>query len=70
MMEIILNDDIEQDKIDALLHFLKSRNIKAELRTTKANVKKQPSDFSLSEGIWSDYSISPNELRTKAWKKS
>lgn len=68
MTQIILKDDIEQRKIDALLFFLKSWDIDAELKITQPN-KSKSNEFSLSQGIWSDYEIDASELRDKAWKR-
>ncbi|MBX7226264.1 MAG: hypothetical protein K1X55_09545 [Chitinophagales bacterium] len=67
MQQLIFKKDIEQSKMDALLHFLKSWDIEAELINNKITTKKK-SDFSLSVGIWKDYNIDANELRKNAWK--
>ncbi|WP_147273578.1 hypothetical protein [Pedobacter chinensis] len=69
MTEIILKDDIEQSKIDALLFFLKSWDIDVELKTTVSKKTTKSKEFSLSKGIWSDYEINADELRDKAWRK-
>jgi len=69
MTQIILKDDIEQSKIDALLFFLKSWDIDVELKTTQTNQSKIPSEFSLSKGIWSNYDLDAKKLRDKAWRK-
>jgi len=69
MTEIILKDDIEQSKIDALLFFLKSWDIDVELRTTTSKKTTKSTKFSLSEGIWSDYDVNVEGLRDKAWKR-
>ena len=69
MTQIILKDDIEQSKIDALLFFLKSWDIDVELKTTQTNQSKIPSGFSLSKGIWSNYDLDAKKLRDKAWRK-
>ena len=55
--------------MDALLHFLKSWNIEAELKTSPIVAKKK-SAFSLSVGMWKDYNIDANELRTQTWKRN
>lgn len=62
MTQIILKDDIEQSKIDALLFFLKSWDIDV------VNITKSK-DFALSQGIWIDYEVDSKELRDKAWKR-
>jgi len=69
MTEIILKDNVEQSKIDALLAFLKSSDIDVELRTVSPKISTKTKKFSLSKGIWSDYNISSTELRDKAWKR-
>ncbi|QNN44194.1 hypothetical protein [Pedobacter roseus] len=69
MTEIILKDNLEQCKIDALLNFLKSWDIDAELRITNAEKSTEAVEFSLSKGIWSDYDVNSKELRDKAWKR-
>jgi len=69
MTEIILKDNLEQRKIDALLDFLKSWDIDAELRITNAEKSTEAVEFSLSKGIWSDYDVNSKELRDKAWKR-
>ncbi|TCD27110.1 hypothetical protein EZ456_11360 [Pedobacter psychrodurus] len=69
MTEIILKDNVEQNKIDALLAFLKSWDIDAELRTTSSKKSTKTTKFSLSKGIWSDYSVNSAELRDKAWNR-
>lgn len=69
MQQLILKKDIEQTKMDALLYFLKSWNIEAELKTSPIVAKKK-SAFSLSAGMWKDYNIDANELRTQAWNRN
>ena len=69
MQQLILKKDIEQTKMDALLYFLKSWNIEAELKTTPIASKKK-SDFSLSAGMWQDNDIDANDLRTQAWNRN
>jgi hypothetical protein len=70
MIQLILKNDIGQNKIDALLHFLKSWDIDAELRTTiKTKIQKE-STFSLSTGIWKDTVINAKDLRERAWNRN
>jgi hypothetical protein len=69
MQQLILKKDIDQSKMDALLYFLKSWDIEAELKTSPVAAKKK-SDFSLSAGIWKDYNIDADELRTQAWNRN
>ena len=68
MQQLILKTDIEPSKMEALLHFLKSWNIEAELKTSTA-VTKKADEFSLNTGLWKDHNIEANELRTQAWSR-
>jgi hypothetical protein len=69
MTQLIFKTDLEQSKLDALLHFLKSWNIDAEIKTsTTPKIKKQV-DFSLASGIWKDANIDAKSLRDKAWSR-
>lgn len=66
MTEIILKNDLEKSKLDALIQFLKSWNIEVEIKKTKSTISKNTSVFSLSNGIWKDFNINSNELRKQA----
>ena len=70
MVEIILKTDVEKNKIDALLQFLKSWNIDAEVRMNTRDTTKKKTGFSLSAGIWKDYNIDAAELRKQAWNRN
>lgn len=70
MVEIIFKNDIEKSKLDALLQFLKSWNIDAELKRKKDPVVKKKIGFSLSAGIWKNYKVDAGELRKQAWNRS
>lgn len=70
MVELILKNDIGQNKIDALLHFLKSWDIDAELKITTPVKTKKKTNFSLSAGIWKDYTVDADELRKQAWNRN
>jgi hypothetical protein len=70
MIQLILKNDIEKNKIDVLLSLLKSWNIEAEMKTITPTVTKKESVFSLSEGIWKDYNIDAKELRKKSWNRA
>lgn len=70
MTEIILKDDLDPNKLIALIEFFKSQNIEAEIKNRKVQSKKRKSDFTLSFGIWKDYMIDSNELRKQAWNKA
>jgi len=52
-----------------LLIFLKTWNIEAELKTSTRKAAKKQKSFSLSTGLWSDYSVDSKELRNKAWSR-
>jgi hypothetical protein len=69
MIELVLKNDIQKEKMDALLHFLKSWDIDIEIKNIP-QAKKSNKDFSLSAGIWKDYDINATELRKQAWKIS
>jgi hypothetical protein len=70
MVQLILKNDIGQNKIDALLQFLKSWDIDAELKTTISTKTQKKDDFSLATGIWKDYHIDSNDLRKQAWNRN
>ncbi|MFY7887376.1 MAG: hypothetical protein ACOVOW_00600 [Spirosomataceae bacterium] len=69
MQQLILKTDIDATKMEALLFFLKSWNIDAELKTTPM-LKEKKQDFSLAVGMWEDYDINANELRKQAWNRN
>lgn len=70
MTEIILKNNIDKRKMDALLSFLKSWGLDAELKTTDVQTKKATTKFSLSAGIWKDYDITADKLRKQAWERN
>lgn len=70
MIQLILKNDIGQNKIDALLHFLKSWDIDAELRTTIKTKTQKESNFTLATGIWKDTVIDAKDLREQAWNRN
>lgn len=69
MTQLIFKNDLEQNKLEALLQFLKTWNIDAELKTSTRKTVNKKNDFSLASGIWKDYSIDANELRNNAWSR-
>jgi hypothetical protein len=69
MTQLIFKNDLEKNKLDALLHFLKTWNIEAELKTSTPKAGKKLNEFSLSSGIWKDYDLDAKELREKAWSR-
>jgi len=69
MVELVLKNNIRKEKMDALLHFLRSWDIDIEIKNLpKAKIEKKNKDLSLSIGMWKDYDINATELRKKAWK--
>jgi hypothetical protein len=69
MTELILKQDIDANKMKALLDFLKLWGVDVELKTTVSKITKKSKDFSLSAGLWEDYQINSSELREKAWRR-
>jgi hypothetical protein len=70
MTEIILKNNIDKNKIDALLSFLKSWGLDAEIRTSNVTANKKSKKFTLSAGIWKDYNVSADNLRKQAWQRN
>lgn len=70
MIELTLKKDVPQNKIDALLHFLKSWDIEAEIKTITPIKLKKKTSFSLSAGIWKDHTIQADDLRKQAWDRN
>jgi hypothetical protein len=66
MTQLIFKNDLEEDKLKALLGFLKTWDIDAEVKTSTPRVVKSKKKFSLSIGLWNDYTIDSVELRKKA----
>jgi hypothetical protein len=69
MTEIILKSDLDSSKLKALLAFLKSWGIEAEIKNKRTNEVKKNTKFSLSAGMWSDYDLDSNTLRQEAWQR-
>lgn len=70
MQQLIIHKDISEIKMKALLYFLKSWDIEAVIKTNTKISSKNKSDFTLSAGLWKDYSIDAKELRKQAWNKN
>lgn len=66
MTQITLKNEIDAHKLSALLGFLRSFDIEAEVKISE-KVTKKSEDFSLSVGLWQDYEIDAKELRKQAW---
>lgn len=69
MTEIVLKKDLDNTKLKALLAFLKSWGIEAELKKSTPIKTNTNSEFSLSAGLWSDYEIQSDILRQQAWQR-
>ncbi len=67
MQHLVLKKDLSPTKLEALLHFLKSWDIEAELQNDKKAIKKNVA-VALNEGMWKDYEIDAKDLRKNAWK--
>lgn len=70
MQQLILKNHISKSKMEALINFLKSWDIEAELQTISVDSEKKNANFSLSVGLWKDYEVEADELRKKAWNKN
>ncbi len=70
MQQLILKKDISPSKMEALIHFLKSWGIEAEVKLNTAMVTKKKSVFSLASGLWKNTTIDANELRKQAWNRN
>ena len=70
MQQLILKQELSQSKIDALISFLKSWGVDAELKSTlKMEDKVLASEFTLNTSIWKDREIDSEELRKQAWNR-
>ena len=70
MQQLILKKDISPSKMEALIYFLKSWDIEAEVKIDTAVSSKKKTDFSLSVGLWKDNTIDATELRKQAWNRN
>ena len=70
MTELILKQDIDENKMKTLLDFLKSWGIEVELKTSISKTAKKTQKFSLAAGLWEDYHINSSELRNEAWNRN
>jgi hypothetical protein len=70
MVSLVLKDEIEKSKIEALLYLLKTWNIEAEIKVTPTPKAKQKAGFTLAAGLWENHSIDAAQLRTEAWKRA
>jgi tRNA A37 threonylcarbamoyladenosine dehydratase len=69
MTEVILKNEIGEERLKALIDFLKSWNIDAEVKTEISTIKTETTKkFTLAEDMWKDYEIDANDLRKEAWR--
>ncbi|MDO5523157.1 MAG: hypothetical protein Q4G48_03830, partial [Bacteroidia bacterium] len=69
MTELILKNDIDDDKLKTLMDILKTWGVSAEVRNKgdkKAAPVSQEDDFPFSIGLWDDYEIDDKTLRQNA----
>lgn len=68
MQQLILKQELSQSKIDALISFLKSWGVDAEVKSSiKSSKTIQTTEFNLNTSIWKDRDIDSKELRNQAW---
>jgi hypothetical protein len=66
MIELVLKNNIKQEKMDALLHFLKVWEFDIEIKNV-SQPPKNNKNLSFTTGLWEDYDIDDQILRSKAW---
>jgi hypothetical protein len=66
MTQLILKNQIEQQKLDILLFLLKTWNIDVEVKAQPVNSDEEYIPFSESFGMWKDRDIDAKELRRQA----
>jgi hypothetical protein len=70
MQQLILKQELSQSKIDALISFLKSWGVDAEVKSSiKSSKTIQTTEFNLNTSIWKDRDIDSKELRNQAWSR-
>jgi hypothetical protein len=70
MTQIILKNQIGQEKLETLLFLLKSWEIDAEVKNndiTQSDAKSNYKLFSKTRGMWKDREIDARQLRREAW---
>ena len=55
--------------MEVLIHFLKSWDIDAEVKTTSEVLPQKKTNFTLATGLWKDSSIDADEVRKQAWNR-
>ena len=70
MQQLILKQELSQSKIDALISFLKSWGVDAEIKSSLKSTKtNQTTEFNLNTSIWKDREMDSKELRKQAWSR-
>jgi hypothetical protein len=69
MTELILKDKIERKKLDALVMFLKSWDIDAEIRTITTKKESKKKLFKETFGMWADRDMDIKEIRQEAYQR-
>jgi hypothetical protein len=70
MTQLILKSELDKDKLEALLHFLKSWDVEVEVTPDDIIEPESKSDykpFSKTLGMWKDRDIDARQLRREAW---
>jgi hypothetical protein len=70
MTELILKNNIDRQKLDSIIIFLKSWGIDAEIKSTE--IKKNADTktlFAESFGMWAERDIDIKEIRQTAYKR-
>jgi hypothetical protein len=63
MTQLIFRDSLESAKLNALLVFLKTWGIDAEMKHTPAALSSNRDVFANTRGMWADYDIDIRQIR-------
>jgi hypothetical protein len=63
MTQLIFRDSLESAKVNALLAFLKTCGIDAEVKHTLASQPSNRDVFANTRGMWADYDIDLRQIR-------
>ncbi|MDR2041315.1 MAG: hypothetical protein LBP98_03230 [Tannerella sp.] len=66
MTQLILKTDLDEDRLNALLHFLKSWGVEAEVKSSALSQNEEDKEFPLTVGLWADRDIDARQLRREA----
>ncbi len=70
MTELILKSNIDKQKLDSIIIFLKSWGIDAEIKSTATKKSTDTNDlFAESFGMWADRDIDIKKIRQKAYER-